>query len=344
MASSRGRRERLGGEPESRSGASYEHNYGYTDSGSRGSSASSDTSFLGDDSLEVFKQHVSLAANGARGLPSSRAPNYYGDHVTVSPPDPIPVVSAEPLPLAPPPAAPGPNCTASEQAGEALGVLTASPYGQHVQIDIMSTWGDPYYVGLSALELFDDAGEPIEIDNPQAQVRADPADINVLPEYGHDERVVSNLFDGTLRTCDNSHLWLAPFTPGRRNYIFIDLGFPRTLSMLRVWNYNKSRIHSFRGAKFLEVRVDGVLVFRGEVNKAPGALHEAEAAAEAILFTVDAHVLARIEEHDRLLFEYEPVAELPSAAGRERPLTAERQQASSRQVLRPTAGEVGSRK
>jgi hypothetical protein len=87
-------------------------------------------------------------------------------------------------------------------------------------------------------------------------VRADPADINVLPEYGHDVRVVSNLFDGTLRTCDDAHLWLAPFTPGRRNYIYIDLGAPRTLSMLRVWNYNKSRIHSFRGARLLKIRLD----------------------------------------------------------------------------------------
>jgi hypothetical protein len=26
--------------------------------------------------------------------------------------------------------------------------------------------------------------------------------------------------------------------------------------MLRVWNYNKSRIHSFRGARLLEIRLD----------------------------------------------------------------------------------------
>ncbi|XP_037088354.1 uncharacterized protein LOC119108914 [Pollicipes pollicipes] len=41
-----------------------------------------------------------------------------------------------------------------------------------------------------------------------------PADINVLPEYNRDPRVVTNLVDGVNRTRDDMHLWLAPFTPG----------------------------------------------------------------------------------------------------------------------------------
>ena len=170
-------------------------------------------------------------------------------------------------------------------------------------------------------------------------MQADPADINVLPEYEHDVRVVANLFDGVLRTCDDTHLWLAPYTAGRRNLIFVDLGYPRALSMLRVWNYNKSRIHSFRGARLLEVKLDGHPIFRGEVNKAPGALAEAEGAAEPILFTLEPRVLERIEEHDRRLFEYEPVSELPDTS-RERPSTAERQMAANASSLRPSESEV----
>ena len=226
---------------------------------------------------------------------------------------------------------------------EQMGVLASSPCGQQLQIDILSTWGDPYYTGLSALEVFDERGNPIELDEPHRQVTAEPADINVLPEYGHDVRVVANLFDGTFRTCDDAHLWLAPFTPGRKNHIFVDLGAPRTISLVRVWNYNKSRTHSFRGARMLEIKLDGHLIFRGEVNKAPGCLHEVEKAAEPILFTMDNEVLATIDEHDRALFEYEPVAELPSAM-RERPPTAERQmqnqQNSERNALRPSDDDV----
>ena len=35
------------------------------------------------------------------------------------------------------------------------------------------------------------------------QLRAEPASVNVLPGYGNDPRVVSNLVDGVLRTCDD---------------------------------------------------------------------------------------------------------------------------------------------
>ena len=148
-------------------------------------------------------------------------------------------------------------CAPTGDGGTEFGVFASLPCGQHLQIDILSTWGDQYYVGLSALEFFDEEGMPIEVLDSTSQLRAEPADINVLPEYGHDVRVVSNLVDGTLRTRDDLHLWLAPFTPGQRNHVYVDLGGVRTLSMVRVWNYNKSRTHSFRGARVLELRFDG---------------------------------------------------------------------------------------
>ena len=32
---------------------------------------------------------------------------------------------------------------------------------RRLRLDILDTWGDPYYVGLSALQLFDAEGAPI---------------------------------------------------------------------------------------------------------------------------------------------------------------------------------------
>ena len=190
--------------------------------------------------------------------------------------------------------------------GEPEGVLVAMPCGSRLQIAIFSTWGDPYYVGLSALEAFDEEGEPIDLG--AGRLWADPADVNVLPEFAgrpahlRDPRVVSNLADGHYSTCDDKcasallvggislgvstrlgvtiaaappycrHLWLAPFTRGTKNVLGIDLPSPKRISMIRIWNYNKSRIHSFRGARHIELRLDGTLVFRGEINKAPGNL------------------------------------------------------------------------
>ena len=68
------------------------------------------------------------------------------------------------------------------------------------------------------------------------------------------------------------HVWLAPFTQGKLNFIYIDLLERKRISMMRIWNYNKSRTHSFRGAKEVSVTMDKQLVFKGTVRKAPGNL------------------------------------------------------------------------
>jgi hypothetical protein len=109
---------------------------------------------------------------------------------------------------------------------------------------IYSTWGDLHYVGLTGIELFDETGRLVTFPNRkvcgnarasaacafttlaplnavvslvcvhQLAITADPPDINVLPEYGSDPRTVDNLLDGVNWTCDDMHVWLAPFTPG----------------------------------------------------------------------------------------------------------------------------------
>jgi hypothetical protein len=52
---------------------------------------------------------------------------------------------------------------------------------------------------------------------------------------------------------------------------------------IRIWNYNKSRIHSYRGARFVEVALDDSFIFRGEIAKAPGILNGSEESAEGAL-------------------------------------------------------------
>lgn len=39
-----------------------------------------------------------------------------------------------------------------------------------------------------------------------------------------------------------------------------------TLSMIRIWNYNKSRIHSYRGVRGVRISLNGVVIFEGEVR------------------------------------------------------------------------------
>ena len=73
--------------------------------------------------------------------------------------------------------------------------------------------------------------------------------------------------DGHCFTNDDLHVWLAPFTAGEDHTIKIDLGKygSTTISMIRIWNYNKSRIHSYRGARLVTCELDGKTIFRGEI-------------------------------------------------------------------------------
>ncbi|CAJ0917156.1 unnamed protein product [Ranitomeya imitator] len=119
------------------------------------------------------------------------------------------------------------------------------PYGQHLCIKITSTWGDRHYVGLNGIEIFSSTGNPVKV----VKIEADPPNINILPAYGKDPRVVTNLIDGVNKTQDDMHVWLAPFTPGKTHLIYSDFASPCNVAMIRIWNYNKSRIHSFRAAE-----------------------------------------------------------------------------------------------
>jgi hypothetical protein len=173
------------------------------------------------------------------------------------------------------------------------------PKGKVLKISILSTWGDQHYVGLSGIELFDQFGTLIKFREPKKHITADPPDVNILPGYGTDPRTIDKLLDGVNWTCDDLHVWLAPFTAGQEHSITIDLGEGKALSMMRVWNYNKSRIHSYRGAKDVIITLDGKqVIFKGELAKAPGRMKDADQHCEYIMFTKDEKILTRIEKSD----------------------------------------------
>ncbi|KAF2981729.1 hypothetical protein EK904_015111 [Melospiza melodia maxima] len=204
------------------------------------------------------------------------------------------------------------------------------PYGQHLVIDIRTTWGDRHYVGLNGIEIFSSKGEPVQI----AKITAEPPDINILPAYGNDPRVVTNLIDGVNRTQDDMHLWLAPFTPGKAHFVFIDFVDSCQVAMIRIWNYNKSRIHSFRGVKDIIMVLDEQCIFKGEIAKASGTLSGApEHFGDTILFTTDDDILEAIYYYDETYdgemgdsssLRYEEELKRPTTADREgdeRPFT-----------------------
>ena len=123
------------------------------------------------------------------------------------------------------------------------------PMGRKLTFKILKTWGDVHYVGLVGIEVFNNEGMPINF--KKSQISANPSDINILSDYGSDPRTIDKLIDGNYLTKDDLHSWLAPYTPGTPNLIELDIGSTTTISMIRIWNYNKNRIHSYRGVKDL---------------------------------------------------------------------------------------------
>ncbi|KAJ9593006.1 hypothetical protein L9F63_015325, partial [Diploptera punctata] len=185
--------------------------------------------------------------------------------------------------------------TRSTNSSDSDFIIPELPSGTKLEFSIHSTWGDRHYLGLNGIEIFSSTGEPVSV----AKIWADPADINVLPEYSKDPRVVTNLLDGVNRTHDDMHLWLAPFTKGSSHYIHLLFEHRVQIAMIRIWNYNKSRIHSYRGVRDVDITLDGVTIFRGEIARACGGiLGGTEAFGDTILFTTDDTILEMISQYD----------------------------------------------
>jgi hypothetical protein len=193
----------------------------------------------------------------------------------------------------------------AEQSADAF-VIPTLPVGRVLELSIISTWGDVHYVGLSGLELFDASGANVTVRDPTTAIHANPSSVNDLPGYGNDPRTVDKLLNGANTTCSDLHCWLAPFTPGARHTVTLTLDAPIALGMLRVWNYNKSRVHAARGARHVRVTLDGVCVFDGELRAAPGTAAEAHAHAEVILFCTDEPFLCALDAFDAA--HYAPAA------------------------------------
>ncbi|GMF32230.1 unnamed protein product [Phytophthora fragariaefolia] len=198
------------------------------------------------------------------------------------------------------------------------------PNGTWLQIEILSTWGDSYYVGLNGVEIFDHRGELVKFHDPAKQVTACPESINVLEENSDDPRVPKNLVDGVNFTCDDFHMWLAPFTPGHAHYVLIEMTASVSVSMIRIWNYNKSRTHTCRGVrearlilydsapralirgserKLADSSGSGKIIFEGEIRQAPGLVRaeSMDISNEVILFTQEETILEAIETNDEAL-------------------------------------------
>ncbi|KAK4874619.1 hypothetical protein RN001_013979 [Aquatica leii] len=197
-------------------------------------------------------------------------------------------------------------------------VIPELPVGRLLQINILSTWGDKHYVGLNGIEIFGKNGKIVDV----KKIHACPADVNILPENKNDPRVVQNLLDGVNRTQDDVHLWLAPFEDGLKHYIVVEFAHLSTVAMIRIWNYNKSRIYSYRGVRHAVITLDDIPIFKGEIAKACGGiLGGVDAFGDTILFTTDEEILDAISKNDKSYATLSATSKPETLATTDRPPT-----------------------
>lgn len=178
------------------------------------------------------------------------------------------------------------------------------PKGRIMEVEVLSTWGDPYYVGLNGIDIFDHHGDILLLNEGIESIEASPSDINILGEYNDDPRTIANVLDGVNFTRDDLHVWLTPhghtLTP-RLPYaanITIALSKFTSISLIRIWNYNKSRTHCYRGVRRCRIKLDNRVVFEGEIRAAPGLVTSCEDCSEVILFTTDSVILSKVAAYD----------------------------------------------
>ena len=101
--------------------------------------------------------------------------------------------------------------------------------------------------------------------NPQ--IKADPANINILPGYSDDPRIVENLLNGVNRTRDDFNMWLAPFEAGKEHTITVTFKSSTRLALFRLWNYNKSRWVRTRIKRLHVISGSGIACFLGSTGR-----------------------------------------------------------------------------
>lgn len=159
------------------------------------------------------------------------------------------------------------------------------PCGTCLVIEILSNWGNKFYVGLTGIEIFTIDGKCI---SEHCEIYINSTDI-------HNIKV---LLDGVNWTNNEKHMWSAPF----KHYL-ININLPKwaeALAMIRVWNYNKSKMHASQGVRQLIMYLDNNPIFNGEIRKASDENYNF---SEIILFCTDDHILNQIGQNDSIFLQ-----------------------------------------
>jgi hypothetical protein len=144
------------------------------------------------------------------------------------------------------------------------------PMGTLLQFNLLSTYGDPFFLGLNGIEIFDSLGKSV-LQPGRFKIYSYPSSIKVLPGMENDIRTVDKLIDHVNLTKDDRHMWLAPYSNMRifalanrdaapnPNCIYILFDQPVAISCIILYNYTKT---PKRGVNEFEILFDHKLIYK----------------------------------------------------------------------------------
>jgi len=164
------------------------------------------------------------------------------------------------------------------------------PRGKLLTLYVLSSWGDSNYIGLNGLEFWNREGKRVV----PKHVYSDGS----LEETLDPRSNFLNLIDGVNHTKDDIHTWLSEVKPGSSPKLFFRFENFETLAMIRIWNFNRNRVHANRGVRNIVLEFDSRACFSGEIAMASGVNGSEFSWGDNILFTKDENILDNIAKND----------------------------------------------
>lgn len=191
-----------------------------------------------------------------------------------------------------------------------------------VAINLYSTHGDFYYIGLNGVEIFDQNGKDLlQTRRGAFKVFAQPYAVNSLAGMEADTRVPHNLCLQPHATFDENRMWLAPFKntktvgtgkekPDSRmpNLLMFTFEHPVGISGVRMFNYAKT---PSRGVKEFEIVLDQKPVYRGYCRQAMDQTQQRQA------FEKDDSTVVLFSNEDETLRKWAPKVQFDPAKTQE---------------------------
>lgn len=128
-----------------------------------------------------------------------------------------------------------------------------------VILRIVSTWGHAHVAGLTEVELFSK--------KDGTKIPVPPAAVQILHAATGPKASTSKLVNNQKQTQDDKDMWVCvmPLPPA---CLEISITLPVVeIGGLRVWNYNKNMLDSYKGVKEIEVIINEERAWSGIIKR-----------------------------------------------------------------------------